>query len=165
MKKRFRLDGSVRKGLSYGVVSGVVTTLGLMIGLIGSGASKNTAIAGVLTIAFADALSDSLGMHVSEESNKKSSARQIWRTTFATAFGKMFLGISLALPIIIFPLNVGVIVDVIYGAVALILISYFIAKKNGEKIQNVLFEHLLIGFVVIAGSLMIGKLIQFLIVK
>ena len=160
MKKKFRLDGSVRKGLSYGVVSGVVTTLGLLIGLIGSGASKNTAIAGVLTIAFADALSDSLGMHVSEESNKNSTNRQIWRATISTAVGKMVFGLSFVLPIVVMPITLAVIVDMVWGIIALSVISYVIAKNNKEKVSSVLIEHIGITIIVVIGSFLIGKLIN-----
>lgn len=157
---RKHMDNSTKKGLSYGVASGVVTTLGLLIGLTGSEASKNTIIAGILTIAFADALSDSLGMHISEESNKQSTKRQIWRATIATAIGKMVFGLSFVIPIIIMPIMQGIIADIIWGAIALSILSYIIAKNNKEKISSVLIEHVGIALIVIVGSFFIGKLID-----
>jgi hypothetical protein len=52
-------------GLSFGLTSGLITTLGLMIGLNSGTNSKLVVIGGILTIAVADSLSDSLGIHIS----------------------------------------------------------------------------------------------------
>ena len=59
---------SYRTGLSFGLTSGIITTLGLIVGLNGSTHSKFAVIGGILTIAIADAFSDALGIHVSQES-------------------------------------------------------------------------------------------------
>ena len=47
---------------------GVITTLGLIVGLHSGTHSRAIVIGGILTIAIADAMSDALGIHVSEES-------------------------------------------------------------------------------------------------
>jgi hypothetical protein len=60
----------VRKGVSFGLTSGVITTLGLIVGLHSGTHSKIAVISGILTIAIADAMSDALGMHISEESEQ-----------------------------------------------------------------------------------------------
>lgn len=62
---------SIRKGLGFSLTSGIITTLGLIIGLNAGTGSKIVIIGGILTIAIADALSDSLGVHMSEESGSK----------------------------------------------------------------------------------------------
>jgi len=54
--------------MSFGLTSGIITTLGLIVGLHSGTHSKLAVIGGILTIAMADALSDALGIHVSEES-------------------------------------------------------------------------------------------------
>jgi hypothetical protein len=52
----------VRKGVSFGLTSGVITTLGLIVGLHSGTHSKIAVISGIPTIAIADAMSDALGM-------------------------------------------------------------------------------------------------------
>lgn len=55
-------------GMSFGISGGVITTLGMIVGLDQATSSKTAVIAAILTIAIADSLSDALGMHLSEES-------------------------------------------------------------------------------------------------
>ena len=59
---------SLKVGFSFGLTSGIITTLGLMVGLNYGTSSKLAVIGGILTIAIADASSDALGIHISEES-------------------------------------------------------------------------------------------------
>jgi len=61
------MKDSLRTGVSFGLTSAVITTLGLMVGLQSGTHSKIVVLAGILTIAIADAFSDALGIHVSEE--------------------------------------------------------------------------------------------------
>ena len=75
---------SKKIGISFGLTSGLITTLGLMTGLYSGTNSKLVVIGGILTIAFADSLSDSLGIHISEESENKHTHKEIWESTFFT---------------------------------------------------------------------------------
>ena len=75
---------AIGAGVGFGIGSGIVTTLGLMIGLAVSTSQKDIVINGVLIIAILDALSDSFGMHISQESNKIIKERDVWRSTFST---------------------------------------------------------------------------------
>ena len=59
---------SIKVGFSFGLTSGIITTLGLMIGLNSSTNSSIVVIGGILTIAIADSLSDAIGIHIAEES-------------------------------------------------------------------------------------------------
>ena len=62
------MKDSLRTGISFGLTSGIITTLGLMVGLHSGTHSRVIVIGGILTIAIADAFSDALGIHISEES-------------------------------------------------------------------------------------------------
>jgi len=59
---------TLRVRFSFGLTSGVITTLRLMMGLYSGTHSRLTVIAGILTIALADSLFDAAGIHLSEES-------------------------------------------------------------------------------------------------
>ena len=61
------MKGSLRTGISFGLTSAVITTLGLMVGLNSGTHSKIAVLAGILTIAIGDAFSDSLGVHVKKK--------------------------------------------------------------------------------------------------
>lgn len=154
---------ALRKGLSYGTTSGVITSLGLLIGLYSTSASREVILAGILTIAFADALSDGLGIHISEESENHHSNRSIWESTLATVFSKMVLGLTFVIPLILLSLKTAIIVNVIWGTLALSLLCYKIAKQNKEKASTVLAGHLGIALFVVVGSCLIGGVVNTLI--
>ena len=65
------MKSSTKVGVSFGLTSAIITTLGLFIGLSAATGDKLIVIGGILTIAIADAFSDALGIHISEESDKK----------------------------------------------------------------------------------------------
>ena len=79
---------SLKVGFSFGLTSGIITTLGLMVGLNSGTRSKLVIIGGVLTIAIADAFSDALGIHISEESENRHSGKEIWEATMSTFLSK-----------------------------------------------------------------------------
>ena len=90
---------SYKTGISFGLVSGVLTTLGLLIGLAVSTQSKAAVIGGILTIAIADALSDSFGVHLSQESSGENTQKQVWEATFATFLSKFLFALTFLIPI------------------------------------------------------------------
>ena len=56
------MKDSLCTGISFGLTSAVITKLGLMVGLPSGTHSKVVLLAGILTIAIADAFSDVLGI-------------------------------------------------------------------------------------------------------
>ena len=156
------MDKNIKSGLSFGLTSGILTTLGLIIGLgIGTN-SKSVVIAGILTIAFVDALSDSFGIHVEKESENKS-AKEIWTASGATLFSKLILALTFLIPVWLYEINLALIASIIWATVLLIIISFEIAKSNKEKTIKVILEHLAITLLVIVLTYIIGGLISTLL--
>jgi len=150
---------SIKRGLGFGITSGVITTIGLMIGLYSSTNSKLAILGGIITIAIADALSDSLGIHISEESVNKNKKR-IWQSTFSTFIFKFLTAIIFVIAILIFPLKIGILINLILGIIILTLFSYKIAKNQKEKPLKIITEHLSIAILVIIITFFLGKLIS-----
>lgn len=152
---------SLKKGFSFGLTSGIITTLGLIIGLNQSSNSRAVVIGGILIIAIADALSDALGVHISEESENHHSMKEIWESTFATFAAKFFFALTFVVPFLIFSLNTAVYLCVGWGLLWIIIMSYYIGKqqKDGKPIL-VVGEHLLITVLVIIATYFIGDWIN-----
>ena len=151
---------SMQKGLSYGVTSGAITTLGLMIGLYFSGSPENVILAGVLTIAFADAFSDGLGIHISEEAENKHTHKEVWEATISTIVAKMFFALTFAIAIIVLPIETALIVNIIWGLLLISLLCIYIARQGKNKVLPILAEHVGIGALVVVGSYFVGELIK-----
>ena len=143
------MKDSLRTGVSFGLTSAVITTLGLMVGLQSGTHSKIVVLAGILTIAIADAFSDALGIHVSEEAENKHTAKQIWAATISTFLAKFLFAMTFVLPVILFTLSTAIVVSLIWGLSILSLLSYIIAKTQNEPPWKIVAEHLLISIVVI----------------
>ena len=156
----FLMKHSLKVGFSFGLTSGIITTLGLMIGLYASTNSTLVVIGGILTIAIADSLSDALGIHISEESETIHSTREIWESTMSTFVFKFIITSSFIVPIIIFALHTAILINVIWGLVFLGILSYFIGRNQEIKTWHVIVEHLFIAIIVIISTHYIGMMIS-----
>jgi vacuolar iron transporter family protein len=155
------MQKSLLKGLGFGLTSGIITTLGLIVGLNSGTHMRSVVLSGILVIAVADALSDSLGMHVSEESSNKS-LLQVWKSTFMTLLSKFVFAITFMIPFLFLQLNTAVIVSIIWGLSLITIYSYYIAKKQNENPYQVMFEHFSFTIIVIVLTHYIGILAEFL---
>jgi len=150
---------SVKKGLGFGLTSGIITTLGLIVGLNSGTHSRMVVIGGILIIAVADSFSDALGMHISEEATKKET-RATWESTGSTFFFKLIFALSFVIPILFLELNIAIIASVIWGFFLLTIFSFYIAKNNKEKPINVIGQHVLIAVIVVIATHFIGEWIS-----
>ncbi len=147
---------SLKVGFSFGLTSGIITTLGLMIGLYSGTHSKLAVLGGILTIAIADAISDALGIHISEESENKHTAKEIWESTISTFFSKFIFASTFIIPVLLFELSTAIVVSIIWGLSLLSILSFSIAKKQKGKPWKAVAEHLIIAVVVIVVTYYVG---------
>src|SRR3989344_5972689 len=128
---------SMRKGFGFGLTSGIITTLGLIVGLNSTTHSTLVIIGGIIIIAIADALSDSLGMHISEEAENKYSVKEIWESTISTFISKFIFALTL-----------------------ISIFSYYVAKRERIKPHKVILEHLTIAIIVIILTNFVGNIVS-----
>ena len=157
---KWKLNHSLTTGISFGITSAVVTTLGLMIGLGTSTESKIIVLGGILSIAFADAFSDAMGIHVSEESELKHTKREIWESTIATFISKLAFALTFAIPILLFSLGTAILIAVVWGLLLMSIYSIRLAKKEKIKPYRVVAEHIGIIILVIIVTYFIGTWIR-----
>ena len=148
---------SVKTGLSFGLTSGVITTLGLLVGLNAGTHSRVAVIGGIITIAVADALSDAMGIHLAEESKNNGSELEIWEATLATFAAKFVIAMSFVLPVILLPLDQAVLASVGWGLGLLTVLSYGLAKAQKFAPWRVIAEHVAIALLVVAATHYLGQ--------
>jgi len=150
------MKSSYKLGLSFGTVSGVISTLGLMVGLESGTKSELAVIGGIIMIAIADSFSDALSIHVSEESQQGTKEDFIWQATITTFFGKIIIALSFVVPFFFFNLTQSIIVNIIWGLLLIAIINYSVAKGRGIRPFKLILEHLLITIFVIFMTYMAG---------
>ncbi len=151
---------SFKTGLSFGLTSGVITTLGLMVGLHAGTHSRSVVLGGIVTIAVADALSDAMGIHLSEESKNSGPMHHIWESTVATFLAKLFIALTFVIPVLFLSLTGAILTSIVWGLILLASLSYAVARAQAIAPWKVIGEHLLIALCVVAISHYVGDWIQ-----
>ncbi len=150
------MQKSAWKGVSFGLASGVMTTLGMMVGVDATTNSKLAVLASIMAIAIADSFSDSVGIHISEESEGKS-RRDVWMATVFTLISKFAFAMSFTVPVILFDLRTAVAISVAWGLFLIAVFSYINAIKTGKRPIKEVMENVGIVLGVVAVTYFAGR--------
>jgi vacuolar iron transporter family protein len=150
------LKDSIKKGLGFGLTSGIITTIGLMVGLYSGTNLKLAVIGGILTIAIADAFSDALGIHIAEEFEGRHTAKEIWEITASTFFFQFIFSSIFIIPVLLFELFWAIVVSIIFGMFMIGITSYKFAKAQNMNAWKATAEHLIVAMIVIIVAYYVG---------
>ncbi|MBN1786386.1 MAG: hypothetical protein JW825_05320 [Candidatus Methanofastidiosa archaeon] len=150
------MKDSFKTGIGFGLTSAIITTLGLMMGLYSGTGSEIAIIGGIITIAIADAFSDSLGIHISEESKEYTDSKHVWECTITTFLSKFIFALTFAVPVWFMELERAIIVNIAWGFSLITLFSYYISTIKNENPVRIIIEHVSIAFLVIIISYLVG---------
>ena len=155
-------------GLSFGLTTAVITTLGMIVGVNAATSLKLAVVASIIIVAIADGLSDAIGLHVAEETEMekggiKHTKKEIWLTTLFTFLSVSGFSLTFVIPILIFPLKMAIIVAICWGIFLLICLNFYIAKIRKEKPIKLILEHIFLALFVILISHLIGSQIPKLV--
>lgn len=159
-----RYSHQLTTGISFGLTSGVITSLGMIVGMDAATSSKLAVIAAIVVMAIADGLADAVGLHVVEEAEVengkvKHTAKEIWLTTLFTFLSVSGFILTFAVPILLFPLKTAIFIAIAWGMLLLIILNFYIAKIRKERPIKIISEHVLIALFVIIISYWVGSLI------
>lgn len=154
-----KTDGA-RTGIFFGATSGVITTVGLLTGLHAGTRSLAAVLGGILVIAVADAMSDALGIHLSEEADPSTSHDQVWLATIFTFLTKLIFAGSFAIPLLLMPLQQAVWASIAWGMIVITALSYFVARAQKQRPLPIIAEHLGIAVLVVVLSHLIGTWVR-----
>ena len=144
------------------MTSGVITALGMIVGLNSATSSRLVVIAGIIIMAIADGLADAAGLHISEESEleegrAKHTPKEIWLTTLFTFLSVAGFILTFVIPILVFPLKTAVYVAIAWGMFLLVILNFNIAKAKKERPIKLISEHILLALFVIVVTGYVGK--------
>jgi hypothetical protein len=142
--------------ISFGATSAIVTSLAFIVSLSGSVEPRMPIIGSLLVFAIADNISDSLGIHIFQESDlKKPGVVNISTlSNFATRF---FMILSFIAIVYLIPIQVAVITSLIWGIAVLMTLSYLIAVEQARNPIKDMLQHLAIAVLVIISSLLLRQ--------
>jgi len=140
---------------SYGATSALVTGMALVTGLNAANSERLTIIAGLLIFAVADNLTDSLSIHVYQESERLET-RAAFRATVANFAARLSLSFSFVLIVLLAPVRVAVFAALVWGGLVLCAMTAFLARIRGVPVTTEIAKHLTLAAIVIAASKAIG---------
>lgn len=151
--------------LIFGITSGVLTTVGLLVGMNAATESRLAVVAGILVIAMADSLSDSFGMYLSKLGERGSTPTVALRFALGTFVGKFLFPLTFVLPLLLpcFSLSTAVIVDLVWGATALCLLSAEQALVGQKSVFGTIARNVGLAIVIVCLSAAIGTIVPKLI--
>jgi VIT1/CCC1 family predicted Fe2+/Mn2+ transporter len=154
----YNLKKFARAGVGFGITSGVITTLGVVAGLQSGTQSAPIIVGGIITIAIADAFSDALGIHTSEET-EGDKGLEIWTATVMAFLAKFITIASFVIPFLLLDLGMAAIASVIWGVLLLSIFCYTMAKSEKKNPLYIILEHILIAAIVVAITHYAGQYI------
>ena len=140
------------RAFTFGGTSAIVTSMGL--GLESATAPTATILSGLLIIAVADNVSDSLSIHMYQA--ERLDTRGALRTTLANFVRRLLVAVSFVIMVMMRPVRYAGIVAVGWGFLLLAGLSYILARKRGVSALGEIGKHIAIAVTVIIASRLIG---------
>lgn len=148
--KKQESNDKLSKGQLFGLISGSVTTIGIIIGLWQSHNNVSVIISAIMSIALSDSFSDGFGMYFSQRTTlNQSDAANVG---INTAFYKIIVTLSYIIPFLVMDIDMAVKISITWGCVLIGYASYQI----GEGI----FINLLMAVIVMFMSYLGGNIVK-----
>ena len=141
-----------------GSSAAIITNVSLIVGLGSARTGKGPIVGGLLTIALADNISDSLGIHLYKES--EGCGERLSRiATVLNFLSRLVVSFSFIAIVLLFPTSQAITIGIIWALLLLALISYLITRSNHENSVLEIMKHVFIVVIVIVLSRCVGYLI------
>ena len=145
--------------ISFGGTAAIVTSMALITGLDAVGTAKSTLISALLIAALADNLTDSLSIHIYQESVRLDE-REAFIGTLTNFITRLLGSLSFVFIVAVFRPDVVVLVAVVWGMLLLGVLTYLLARERNVGILSEVIKHL----VVAAAAIITSKVIAYFII-
>ncbi len=145
--------------VSFGAASAVVTSMGMIVGFGTASVSKPTIIAGLLLVGLADNVTDSLSIHIYQESERLEQ-QAAFRATIGNFTTRLIISLSFIILVLTFSSAKMILACLIWGMLGLATLTWFVAKNRNANVVTEALKHLAVAAAVIAASVAIGTLIN-----
>lgn len=145
--------------ISYGGSAAIVTSMALVSGLDAAGATKSVAVSALLIAALADNLTDSLSIHIFQESEQLEQ-KEAFAGTVTNFVTRLLVCLSFALLVGFLPISIAVESIIVWGMSLLAALTFMVARERKVGVLLEIAKHLLVAAAVIIVSKAIGHWIS-----
>ena len=158
------LMDDLRQGFFFGLNSGIITTCGLITGLVQTNINHKILIISVLSLAISDSFSESYGLYLSKKAeNVEDLTRGPIYSLVALFLTKFVIVISFLLPLL-FTKSLKVFKNmswvVAWSVIVLFIVDYNLSKMRNENIWEYILPHGVVLFVVMFTTKYFGNILQ-----
>jgi len=153
--RRLRTEFADLRNYIFGSSAAIITDVSLIVGLGSARAGKGPILAGLLTIAVADNISDSLGIHLYKESEGYDQ-KLSFVSTVLNFFSRLLISCTFIAIVLLLPMAQAVYAGLVWGLLLVVIISYLISRRNKDNPLKEIAIHVLVAAVVIALSRWLG---------
>ncbi len=161
-KNVVRLVGATRparrlRRISFGGTAAIVTSMGVIVGLNAATVQRAAIVGSLLIVALADNLTDSLGVHIYQESERLAE-HEAFRTTVANFATRLLVSLSFIAIVVLIPTAAGAALSSLaWGLLLLAGLSHQLAKARGFAPLSEICKHCAVATIVIVLSAAIGR--------
>jgi VIT1/CCC1 family predicted Fe2+/Mn2+ transporter len=146
------------RSFSFGATAAIITSMGLIIGFNATTATQSTILSGLLIVAITDNLTDSLSVHIYQESEMPE-PRAAFQATLTYFSARLGLSLSFVFLMMILPLAIAVIASILWGLSLLMGLSYVAARARKLPVLREIAKHVAVAVAVMLSSTLIGHMI------
>ena len=146
------------KNYIFGSTAAVITSTSLIVGLGSAQAGKVSTVGALLTVAIADNISDSLGIHMYKEAEGHGTKLSLLATALNFA-ARLLVSLSFVAIVLASPAPGSMAIAVAWGLALLTFISYLIARRRRQQPVLEILKHLVVAAAVIVLSRYASRLV------
>jgi len=144
---------------SFGGSAAVVTSMALIVGLDAASATRATVVSGLLIVALADNLTDSLSIHLYQEAERLEE-RRAFRATVLNFGVRLLVSLTFVGIVLALPPTAAVVAAAAWGLGLLVALTAVLARGRGVPVAPEVAKHVAAAVLAAALSRFIGVLIQ-----
>jgi hypothetical protein len=141
--------------ISFGGTAGIVTSMALIAGLDAARTSRASMVSALLIAAVADNLTDSLSVHMYQESERLEQ-KEAFIGTLSNFVTRLFLCLSFVLIVALLPGHMATMGGLAWGILLLVVLTCMLARYRGVSTISEVGKHLAVAFAIIIVSQRVG---------
>lgn len=145
--------------ISYGGSAAIATSMALVSGLGAAGATKPVVASALLIAALADNLTDSLSIHIFQESEQLEQ-KEAFAGTVSNFVTRLLVCLSFILLVWLLPVSVALGLIIAWGMLLLAALTFLVARERKVGAFLEVVKHLLVAASVVIVSKAIGSWIS-----